>query len=111
MKGALIKLVVICCLALGFGCTGGATPRPIQGLARNFAECVAQGGKMLKSYPAQCVTPEGERFVDQRSVDDSFAPSKGCKDLCGNGRCEEIVCMAIGCPCAESHATCPKDCP
>ena len=33
-----------------------------------------------------------------------------CKNLCGNGVCEEIVCMAIGCPCAETPATCPQDC-
>ncbi len=34
-----------------------------------------------------------------------------CDDRCGNGKCEEIVCMAVGCPCAESHATCSQDCP
>jgi len=33
-----------------------------------------------------------------------------CKDQCGNGVCEEMVCMAEGCPCAESTATCPGDC-
>ncbi len=33
-----------------------------------------------------------------------------CKDLCGNGRCEEIVCQAEGCPCAENKASCPQDC-
>lgn len=35
---------------------------------------------------------------------------KFCKDLCGNGICEEIVCMAAGCPCAETAQICPKDC-
>lgn len=34
-----------------------------------------------------------------------------CDDRCGNGQCEEIVCMAVGCPCAESHTTCSQDCP
>lgn len=33
-----------------------------------------------------------------------------CKDFCGDGVCQEIVCMAIGCPCAETKATCPQDC-
>ncbi|MEW6610246.1 MAG: hypothetical protein AB1352_01265 [Patescibacteria group bacterium] len=33
-----------------------------------------------------------------------------CKNLCGNGTCEEIVCMAIGCPCPETSSTCPQDC-
>jgi len=34
----------------------------------------------------------------------------GCKDLCGDGICQEIVCMAIGCPCPETQNTCPQDC-
>lgn len=33
-----------------------------------------------------------------------------CKNICGNGTCEEIVCMAIGCPCPETPTTCPQDC-
>jgi len=35
---------------------------------------------------------------------------EGCKDLCGDGICQEIVCMAIGCPCSETPQTCPQDC-
>lgn len=33
-----------------------------------------------------------------------------CRDLCGDGVCQEVVCMAIGCPCAETHQSCPQDC-
>ncbi len=33
-----------------------------------------------------------------------------CKDLCGNGSCQEIVCMGSGCPCAETAESCPQDC-
>jgi len=33
-----------------------------------------------------------------------------CKDLCGDGICQEIVCLAVGCPCAETPETCPQDC-
>lgn len=33
-----------------------------------------------------------------------------CKDLCGDQKCQEIVCQAVGCPCAESLQTCPEDC-
>jgi hypothetical protein len=33
-----------------------------------------------------------------------------CEDLCGDGKCQEIVCMAIGCPCAETKESCPQDC-
>jgi hypothetical protein len=35
---------------------------------------------------------------------------KICKDLCGDGICQEIVCLASGCPCAETPESCPKDC-
>jgi hypothetical protein len=38
------------------------------------------------------------------------AREEACSDTCGNGTCEEIVCMAIGCPCAETKETCPSDC-
>ena len=37
-------------------------------------------------------------------------PDSGCTDKCGDGICQEIVCLAIGCPCAESSALCPQDC-
>lgn len=33
-----------------------------------------------------------------------------CKDFCGDGTCQQIVCMAVGCPCAETIATCSQDC-
>lgn len=33
-----------------------------------------------------------------------------CKDLCGDGECDENVCMAAGCPCAETKESCPQDC-
>jgi len=38
------------------------------------------------------------------------APEEACKNLCGDGVCQEIVCMAIGCPCAETKESCPQDC-
>jgi putative hemolysin len=33
-----------------------------------------------------------------------------CKDLCGDGVCQEIVCLAVGCPCSETKESCPQDC-
>ena len=35
---------------------------------------------------------------------------KVCKDLCGDGICQTIVCLAVGCPCAETAESCPEDC-
>lgn len=71
----------------------------------SFEECVAAGNKVLRSYPAQCITKDGQRFYQEVNK-----PKKLCVDNCGNGRCEEIVCMGEGCPCAENKETCPKDC-
>ena len=33
-----------------------------------------------------------------------------CKNLCGDGICQEIVCLATGCPCPETPHNCPQDC-
>jgi len=33
-----------------------------------------------------------------------------CKDLCRDGKCQEMVCLAVGCPCSETPTTCPEDC-
>ncbi|MDD4878468.1 MAG: hypothetical protein PHO02_05535 [Candidatus Nanoarchaeia archaeon] len=33
-----------------------------------------------------------------------------CTDKCGDGFCDEVVCMAEGCPCSENYRTCPRDC-
>ncbi|MDI6738671.1 MAG: hypothetical protein QME12_09265, partial [Nanoarchaeota archaeon] len=33
-----------------------------------------------------------------------------CVDRCGDRICQEMVCMADGCPCAESLESCPNDC-
>lgn len=34
----------------------------------------------------------------------------GCKDLCGDGICQRVVCAAVGCPCPETEESCPQDC-
>ena len=35
---------------------------------------------------------------------------KFCHEWCGDGICNEVVCAAVGCPCAETPASCPDDC-
>jgi hypothetical protein len=99
-----------CSTTLCFGCVGEATPRPaVAARPTSFNECVAAGGRVLKSFPAQCVTPDGDRFIDESQAQRGRV-ERACKDLCGDGRCAEIVCMAVGCPCPESPSTCPSDC-
>lgn len=77
----------------------------------NFEECVAAGNEAMYpdciDCPAYCETASGNRF----EVDTAPQESEGfCEDLCGNGTCEEMVCMAEGCPCAETPSSCPEDC-
>lgn len=33
-----------------------------------------------------------------------------CIDQCGDGVCNEIVCLGTNCPCAETPTSCPADC-
>ena len=84
----------------------------------SFDECVTAGGKILKIFPAQCVSKSGARFVDPAHAADYPKEGKGiadsvkslCTNHCGDGTCQEMVCMGEGCPCAESISNCPTDC-
>ncbi len=64
----------------------------------SFEECVEAGNPVMESYPRQC-TVDGQTFVEET-----------CVDMCGDGICQEMVCMAVGCPCAETPENCPEDC-
>jgi hypothetical protein len=33
-----------------------------------------------------------------------------CINMCGDGVCQEMVCLGEGCPCAETAQSCPADC-
>ena len=77
-----------------------------------FEECVTAGYPITRSLPAQCIA-NGKVFVDTvvvPEIPNLNKKEKFCTDMCGNGICEEIVCMAIGCPCPENENTCPADC-
>ncbi|MFH1894336.1 MAG: hypothetical protein ABH813_00300 [Patescibacteria group bacterium] len=39
-----------------------------------------------------------------------FLDGETCKNLCGDGICQEIVCLAIDCPCSETKESCQQDC-
>lgn len=91
---------------------GATTKRPT-----NYTECVAAGFPALRSYPGKCIA-YGETFVDENVKAPDFkaepehaqAAAKLCVNMCGDGQCQEIVCMGSGCPCAESAESCPQDC-
>ncbi|MEW5955737.1 MAG: hypothetical protein AB1626_04355 [Candidatus Micrarchaeota archaeon] len=79
----------------------------------NFQECAAAGNPVMESYPAQCRTPDGRTFVQEIPPGDRWKvipPPESCRNYCGDGVCQEVVCMAVGCPCAETPSSCPQDC-
>lgn len=78
----------------------------------DFFGCVAAGNEIMRpdcpGCAAYCDTPDGQRFEEPSAStggDQSF-----CEDKCGDGVCNEMVCMAQGCPCAETPSSCPEDC-
>ena len=103
-------LVSLWMLSFFVGCASHATPLPTAGAPTNFQECVEQRGRILKSFPPQCVSSDGRTFTQEVSQGQKPRREGFCKNTCGNGSCEEMVCMALGCPCAETAETCPQDC-
>lgn len=93
-------------LFLAIACTQTISEQPPKQIVHTFAECVQAGYPILEANPIQCRTPAGQTFTEQATT----PQPESCKDQCGNGQCQEVVCMAIGCPCAESAQTCPQDC-
>lgn len=43
-------------------------------------------------------------------VEESAVEQRPARASCGDGICQRIVCMAIGCPLPEDEASCPQDC-
>lgn len=84
---------------------------------RTFVEVIAaepvrctQEAKLCPDGSAVGRTGPNCAFAPCPSPPRDESPSEICIDVCGNGVCEEIVCLANGCPCAESPQTCPADC-
>ncbi len=88
--------------------------------------CVTRDGKMfVGSSPTPAVLNQNASPVQPKASAPGQSNGKAvatpspeltqskeqlCKDSCGNGVCEQIVCQAEGCPCAESPKSCPQDC-
>lgn len=94
--------------------------RIIEQYVTSFDKCVNVGYPILESYPRQCKTPDGRVFIEQIEIgSDSniilpqtqdYINEPECRDMCGDGMCQEVVCMATGCPCPEDMKNCPDDC-
>ena len=109
----VIFLLAVSSLALISACDDAdddsAPSDSISSSVTNFDECVAQGNPVMESFPPQCITPDGITFTQE--MDEEPPPvNEACEDQCGDGTCQEVVCLALGCPCAESEDSCPKDC-
>lgn len=107
------RFLFVLLLLLAAGCSSSSDNEPNSdgstSEVKNFAECVAAGYPVMESFPEQCTTPDGQVFVNSPS-DTPPQENLLCRDSCGDGSCQEVVCQAEGCPCAESEDTCPQDC-
>jgi hypothetical protein len=73
---------------------------------KSFEECLRAPHKLSTDVPPGCVSSSGKVYANTLEKSDD-----GCVDRCGDDACDETVCMGSGCPCAETHAKCPQDCP
>lgn len=53
----------------------------------------------------------GNQTANQEQNQEKNEEGNICKSKCGDNACDEVVCMAEGCPCAENNSNCPNDCP
>ncbi len=90
-----------------------------KGMEKAIENSQKQIEKILEKRIEKACTMEAKICPDGTAVgrvdpNCEFAECPGetptCKNLCGDGICQEIVCMAIGCPCVETETSCPRDC-
>jgi len=68
LAAAFLTVLVAGVAFLGYRAFLAADSAPEVPRVSSFDECVAAGNPILKSYPAQCVTPDGRTFVDDIGV-------------------------------------------
>ena len=59
-----------------------------------------------KTYGNACAAAASGASVDYKGE----CSNECCVDLCGDGICNDAVCLSCGCPCPESTTNCPQDC-
>ena len=104
--GIIIGLVII---GLGIGAFFYSKRNVTISEIKSFEECAKAGYPTLESYPRQCNSPDGQTFTEKIEVA-TTTPTEICQDSCGDGICQQIVCMGGDCPCAETAQNCAKDC-
>ena len=65
------KLILIAILASSFSCQSVGTRTDNDSFAKDdkqmsdFDRCVEEGGRVLKTYPMQCINSNGVRFIQE----------------------------------------------
>jgi len=78
--------------------------------------CQEEGGKLeirnfLDGQKGFCIFSDGSECEEWSFYKKECQKGeKFCKNLCGDGVCQEIVCQSVGCPCPETIENCPQDC-
>lgn len=90
---------------------GSTTPEPPPAKACQMdAKLCPDGSSVGRTGPscefAEC--PGGAAATPIPPAGSGAPPA--CKNECGNGSCQEMVCQAVGCPCSETKQSCPQDC-
>jgi len=104
--GIIIGLVIV---GLGIGIFFYSKRSATISNITTFEECAKAGYPILETYPRRCKAPDGRTFSEKIEVA-TTTPEEICENLCGDGTCQEIVCLGTGCPCAETAENCPIDC-
>jgi hypothetical protein len=86
----------------------------------SFEQCIQAGYPVQESYPRKCSVPKGKTFSESTeppiatpmldNTTNSGQSGGVCVNKCGDGKCAEVVCQAVGCPCSETAQSCPQDC-
>ena len=95
-----MKYVIVLSILTLFLISGCTEEQIDSKTVNSFEECIEAGNPAMESYPRQCRAGD-QTFTEEVEV---------CENQCGDNNCAEVVCSAIGCPCAETKKTCPEDC-
>lgn len=107
--GVLVLGVVLFYLFTGQPTTQVANPSAVYCEEQGYTYDIRAGPEGQRGF---CVFDDGSECPGweyyQGECNESTASS--CKNLCGDGECQQVVCQAVGCPCAETPESCPSDC-
>ncbi len=87
----------------------------IKDLSQKIEETVGKHLEVLQEN-LQKVPEQAKKGIEnaiensQKGIEKITEKKPACQNQCGDGVCQEVVCMAVGCPCPETKESCPQDC-